>query len=258
MEKTPLKTAIVTGAGSGIGRAAAIQLARRGFALTLVGRTAHSLDKTAAEIRALGQPASAFPADLRQSASATQLAAHALAEFGRIDVLVNAAGAVSAAPLAQTSDETWRDLLDANLSSAFFTTRALWPIMEAQNKTAAVRATAPSAPPQTPAGGTIINISSMATRDPFPGLGAYAAAKAALQMLTLVTAREGASAGIHALCLAPAAVDTPMFRGLMGNNPIDPAQVMQPADIAAVIADAACGNLRCAAGETIYLHQRPA
>ncbi len=106
--------------------------------------------------------------------------------------------------------------------------------------------------------GVIVNISSMASKDPFPGLGAYGAAKVALNMLTLVTAREGEEVGIRAIGIAPAAVDTPMFRQLVGDRPIAEGIMLEPDDVAAMIADAVAGSLRYCSGETLFVHRRPA
>ena len=101
----------------------------------------------------------------------------------------------------------------------------------------------------------IINISSMAAKDPFPGLGAYAVAKIGVNMLSLVSAREGSSAGIRVVAIAPGAVETQMLRKLVSEAALGPELVLDPDDIAAAIADVVDGSLRHASGETIYLHR---
>ena len=106
-----------------------------------------------------------------------------------------------------------------------------------------------------------MNISSMAAKDPFPGLGAYAVAKAGVNMLTLVMAREGDAVGIRVVGIAPAGVDTPMFRSLVGEKNVNTSEILRPEDVAAAIAevvDGGGGALRYASGDTIYLHRRPA
>ena len=117
----------------------------------------------------------------------------------------------------------------------FYVTKAVWEVMKRGG------------------GGVIVNISSMAARDPFAGLGAYAVAKSGLNMLTLVSAREGDAAGIRVVGIAPGAVETPMLRGVVGDAQIP---VMEPTDLAAAIMEAVAGGLRYASGETIYLHRR--
>lgn len=235
------RVAIVTGAGSGIGRAAALRLGSLGYSTVLVGRRAEPLQAVADELAAAKDPSLVLPADLSQPEAAQPLVERTVATFGRIDLLLNAAGMVVQQPLAEMTPDAWRELLDANLSSAFLCTRAVWPVMKQQA-----------------GGGVIINISSMAARDPFPGLGAYAVAKSGLNMLTLVSAREGASAGIRVFGIAPGAVDTGMFRGLVGEENVNTEEILQPDDIADVIAAMAAGTLRFAAGETLYLNRRPA
>jgi 3-oxoacyl-[acyl-carrier protein] reductase len=98
----------------------------------------------------------------------------------------------------------------------------------------------------------------MASKDPFPGLGVYGCAKAALNVLTLVTAREGAGVGIRAVGIAPAAVETPMFRGVVGTQAVDTATILRPEEVADAIADVVSGSLRNCSGETIFLHRSPA
>jgi NAD(P)-dependent dehydrogenase (short-subunit alcohol dehydrogenase family) len=235
--------AIVTGAGSGIGRATALKLASLGYAVALAGRTRGTLDQVAREIREAGGPESmVIPTDVSKVAEVDDLVRRVRAGWSRIDVLVNNAGVARLIPTPEVSTEQWHEMLDGNLSSAFYATRAVWPIMR----------------DQTPQGGTIVNISSMAARDPFSGLGAYAVAKAGLNMLTLATAREGDAFNIRVVGIAPGEVDTPMYRALLGAAGVDPRRVLDPADIAAAVADAVGGSLRYASGDTVYLRRRPA
>ena len=238
-----MPVAIVTGAGSGIGRATSLALAQRGYAVALVGRTRATLDQTASQIR--GATAVPVVADVSQPSQVDRMVGEVLSTLGRIDVLVNNAGVAPSIPLLAMTVEQWREVLDSNLSSAFYATRAVWPVMQRPHEAQE-------------AGGVIVNISSMASRDPFPGLGAYAAAKSALNMLTLMTAREGDPVGIRAVAIAPGAVDTPMFRKLVGNQPIGPEMVMHPEDVAAMVVDCVTGSLRFSSGETLFMHRRPA
>jgi len=228
------QAAIVTGAGSGIGRAAALQLAEAGWAVTLVGRTEAKLRQTAA---AIGDERRVLvhAADLVDSDACGAVVTAAVERFGRLDALINCAGYAAVASIAQTTDAIWRQSLDANLSATFYLTRAAMPALAQQG------------------GGFVGNVSSMAAFDPFPGFAAYAPAKAAVNMLTLITAREGAAVGVAALAVAPGAVETPMLRGLFDASVIPPGKTLDPADVAAVLTAAALGQRDFISGSVVEL-----
>jgi NAD(P)-dependent dehydrogenase (short-subunit alcohol dehydrogenase family) len=236
-------TAIVTGAGTGIGRATALRLAKKGFAIALVGRTAATLEAVAKEIRSLGGESMAVAADVSAWEAVERLVREVVERWGRIDILVNAAGFAPSVPLAELDPKLWHEILNVNLSSTFYTTRAVWPVMQRQH--AANKST-----------GVIVNISSMAAKDPFPGLGAYAVAKIGVNMLTLASAREGDAAGIRVVAIAPGAVETQMLRKLVDEKSLGREQVLDPDDIAAAVVDAVDGSLRYSSGETIYVRRR--
>lgn len=233
-------TAIVTGAGTGIGRATALRLSTKGHAVALVGRTAATLEAVAAEIRAAAGTALVVAGDVSQPAAAEGIVRQVVDAWERVDALVNCAGAAPSEPLAEMSVDHFHAVLDANLSSAFYMTRSVWPWMKGQGS------------------GVIVNISSRAARDPFAGLGAYAIAKSGVNMLTLVTAREGAAIGIRVVGIAPGAVNTQMFRTLVGEANVREQEILRPEDVAAAIGEAVGGSLRYASGETVYLHHGPA
>jgi NAD(P)-dependent dehydrogenase (short-subunit alcohol dehydrogenase family) len=234
-------TAIITGAGSGIGRAAALKFAARRYNVVLAGRTVATLDKVAREIAGGGGVESlVIAADVSRREDVERLIQQAHQEFGRIDVLVNNAGFAPLIPTHQLTPQQWQEILDTNLSSVFHATRAVWPIMQNQS----------------PKGGVIVNISSMSAKDPFAGLGAYGAAKAAVNLLTLATAREGDPDNIRVIGIAPGAVDTPMFRNLFGDK-IDASHILEPDNIADAILAAVDGSLQYSSGDTIYIHRRP-
>lgn len=101
----------------------------------------------------------------------------------------------------------------------------------------------------------MINISSEASRNPYPGLGAYGAAKAGVNLLTRMAAREGKDMNLRAIAIAPAAVETPMFRSLPVAGDVPTEVILSPKTVAEAVKAAAAGALWCANGETIYIHQ---
>src|SRR5689334_10829806 len=115
----PGASAIVTGAGRGIGRAVALVLGRQGAAVALVARPAAEIETAAGEIRAAGGRALALAADLRDADTATRVVRAAAEAHGRLQILVNNAGVGLRAPLAETTDEDWSRIFDTNLASVF-------------------------------------------------------------------------------------------------------------------------------------------
>jgi 3-oxoacyl-[acyl-carrier protein] reductase len=225
--------AIITGAGRGIGRATAIELRRRGYRLALAARGVDSLNETAR----LAGGAVCLPTDVTDPAQVERLGRETLARFGRIDAVVNNAGLAPVRPILEMTPDEWRAVIDTNLSAAFYLTRAAWPAFEKQR------------------GGVVVNVSSAAARDPFPGFAAYGAAKAGLNLFGLSAAREGARIGVRVHTVAPAATETAMFRGLMTAEQYPPEKTLDPSDVAGVIADCVTGSLRYTSGEVIYVHK---
>ena len=224
--------ALITGAGRGIGRAAAEELARRGYRLALVSRTAEQLHETR---QALATDAIELPADIRDPQQAESVVQRTAGAFGRLDALIHCAGLAPAVSVEQMTPDQWRDVLDTNLSSAFYLAHAAWPIFSRQNA------------------GVIVNISSMASRDPFPRFAAYGAAKAGLNILSLALAREGAHIGVRVHTIAPGAVETAMFRRLCTEEQWPADKTLSPQEVAVVIAQCAVGELRYTSGEVIFL-----
>ncbi len=174
--------AIITGAGGGIGRATAIELAHRGYRLLLCGRTTESLAQTASAA-GTGMVVSG---DVTRSDDVDRIISAAISEFGRVDVLVNNAGIAPLLDLEKTSDAQWHAVLDTNLTAVFYACRAVWPVFRRLG------------------GGVIVNVSSLAARDPFDGFAAYGSAKAGLNLLGLSLARQGATIGIRVCTVARA------------------------------------------------------
>jgi 3-oxoacyl-[acyl-carrier protein] reductase len=225
--------AITTGAGRGIGRATAIELAKGGYQLALVSRTTSELNETAA----LAGNGLVIEADISEPASSAMIVKQTMERFGRVDAVVHCAGFAPAQSIAEMSTAEWRAVIDTNLSAAFFLCQAVWTIFEKQG------------------GGVIVNISSAAARDPFPGFTAYGAAKAGINLLGLSAAREGASAGIRVHTIAPGAVETKMLRGLFTKEQYPEEKALDPRDVAQVVVQCVRGDLRYASGEVIYLQK---
>ncbi|MDR9169490.1 SDR family oxidoreductase [Burkholderia multivorans] len=168
--------AAVTGAGSDIGRAAAVALAGAGFTVALIGRTEASLRATQEAIRAAGGDAHVFPADVTDEASVDRAFAQIAQQFGRLDVLFNNAGR-NAPPVSLDAYEldVWNAVVATNLTGVFLCARAAWRIMKAQ----------------TPQGGRIINNGSISAYSPRPETIAYTATKHAVTGITRSLALDG-------------------------------------------------------------------
>jgi NAD(P)-dependent dehydrogenase (short-subunit alcohol dehydrogenase family) len=168
-----MKVALVTGAGSGIGRSVALALAKAGYAVVLAGRRASQLEEAAREG---GAQCLAVPTDVTQESSVAALFARVMADFGRLDLLFNNAGVgAPPTPLEDLPTASWRTVLDTNLTGAFLCTQAAFRLMKAQQ----------------PRGGRIINNGSISATTPRPHIAAYTASKHAVTGLTKSTALEG-------------------------------------------------------------------
>ncbi|HEY2230287.1 MAG TPA: SDR family oxidoreductase [Xanthobacteraceae bacterium] len=172
---SPNKIALVTGAGTGIGKAVALALMRNGYAVTLAGRRQGKLDETAAAGRAIGGHSLAVATDVSDPASVKAVFAKTRETFGRLDVLFNNAGiGAPAMPLEELPLETWRKVVDINLTGLFLCTQEAIRIMKAQD----------------PRGGRIINNGSISAHTPRPHAVAYTATKHAVTGLTKQTALD--------------------------------------------------------------------
>jgi NAD(P)-dependent dehydrogenase (short-subunit alcohol dehydrogenase family) len=228
------RVAIITGAGRGIGRAAAVELASRGYRLALVARTVRDLCETS---ETAGTDVLICAGDVTDPATAENAVSQSLEKFGRIDALVNSAGVAPVLGIEQTTPREWRRIIDTNLSATFYFMRACWAPMAKQG------------------GGAIVNLSSFSSRDPFPGFVAYGAAKAGVNLIGLAASREGEASGIRVYTIAPAAVETGMFRSIMTAEQFSPDRTLDPAEVAQAIAQCITGDLRHTSGEVIYLHK---
>jgi NAD(P)-dependent dehydrogenase (short-subunit alcohol dehydrogenase family) len=172
----PSKVALVTGAGTGIGRAVALGLLGEGYAVVLAGRRADRLDETRRVAGPHAARALAVPTDVTDADAVRQLFDAVAAAFGRLDVLFNNAG-VSApgVPLEDVTVEQWRAVVDVNLTGAFLCTQQAFRLMKAQR----------------PRGGRIINNGSISAHVPRPNSAPYTATKHAITGLTKATALDG-------------------------------------------------------------------
>jgi 3-hydroxybutyrate dehydrogenase len=184
--------ALVTGGGRGIGRAVALDLARAGVAVAVASRTRSDVDAVAAEASRLGAPAAAFAADVSRPDGVRELFRAARAALGPLDILVNGAGVAASALLARTSDELWREILETNLSGAFYCLREALPEMAERGW------------------GRVVNVASIAGKTGYPYISAYAASKHGLLGLTKCAALEMAARGVTVNAVCPGYVDTPM------------------------------------------------
>ena len=170
------KIAVITGAGSGIGRAVALSLARRGYRSALTGRRIETLEETAALCGAEGGETLCVASDVSVRASVDSLFAQVIAHFGRVDLLFNNAGiGAPAVALDELGEDDWRRVIDTNLTGAFFCLQAAFRAMKAQD----------------PIGGRIINNGSISAHAPRPSSIAYTASKHAVTGLTRSTSLDG-------------------------------------------------------------------
>ncbi len=189
------KVAIVTGAGSGIGRQVALALLGEGYSVVLAGRRAEPLAGTVTEAGAAGSRALAVPTDVSDPASVRALFAKTKASFGRLDLLFNNAGInAPGIPLEELSYAQWTAVVDVNLTGAFLCTQEAFKLMQAQE----------------PRGGRIINNGSISAQVPRPHSAPYTATKHAITGLTKSTALDGRKYDIACGQIAIGNAATPM------------------------------------------------
>lgn len=186
------KIAIVTGASKGIGRAIALGYARQGAHLSLAARSEDLLDEVADQIRGLGRRALSIPTDVTDEEQVQHMVEATLDEFGRVDVLVNNAGAASMRPVWGIRLSQWESIMALNLRAPFLCTKHVWKPMKAGG------------------GGAIINVGSLAGSRGGPMISAYAASKWGLNGFTMSVAEEGKADNIRVNLIAPGEVDTDM------------------------------------------------
>lgn len=210
------RVVIITGAGRGVGRAAAQLFARAGARVVLFSRTRSELDECAALITSGGGHALPISGDVANEEQVRSLFQRVQEEYGRVDVLINGAGIVAVRPFVDMDIETWDRVIAVNLRGTFLCCREAFRIMAAQRQ------------------GVIINISSLSGVkgvEKFPGLSAYNVSKAGVAGLTEILAVEGNAHNIRVCAVSPGAVDTEMLRQAAphlkaGMTPTDLAEIL--------------------------------
>ena len=208
------RVAIVTGGGTGIGKGVARRLAREGAGVVIASRNTAVLEAAAEELRDEGGPVAAIGTDVTDEAQVEALFAETGRRFGRLDLLVNNAGALEFAPLDELTLDQWRQLLNVNMTGVFLCTRAALRTMKRQGS------------------GRIINIGSIAAEKPRVGQGGYGATKAAVIALTRATAFEGRPHGITAGCINPGLVDVSDGGVYKESRPHRDEPTISPAEVA--------------------------
>jgi NAD(P)-dependent dehydrogenase (short-subunit alcohol dehydrogenase family) len=206
------QAALVTGAGRGIGRAVATAFAVSGAAVVLGARSGPELELVARQIAAAGGRATAVTVDVSDEASVEALVKRALAEHGRIDVLVTAAGAAAFGALSDVKTTDWDRIIAVNLRGAMLCCRAVLPAMTGARR------------------GTIINIGSVVTSRVLTGSAAYTASKYGLLGFSRVLAEEMRPHGVRVGILSAGATDTPLWDAIP--SPPDRARMLRPEQVA--------------------------
>jgi NAD(P)-dependent dehydrogenase (short-subunit alcohol dehydrogenase family) len=210
-------SALVTGAGRGIGRAVARALAAEGARVTAVARTASELQALVREIEAAGGQAVFHAGDLRQRGVCEAAVDRAVKAHGGLQILVNNAGVGGHAPVAETSDDSWDEILGTNLTAVFRMTRAALPHL-------------------TRGGGQVFMVSSLAGSNAIAGMAAYCASKAALDHFARCLMLEVRHAGVKVTTLAPGSVDTG-FGGRAEGGRERSSWMLRPEDVAGAVLD---------------------
>jgi len=194
------RVAVITGGGSGLGRAIGLGFARFGADVAVVDISKERAETVAAEIRQTGRRAEPFALDVTDAEAVAAMAAAVKSQFGRVDICVNSAGINVRKPAVQMSPEEFRRVVEVNLTGSWLTARALGEIMAEQGR------------------GKVINLASIYGHVAIEGNGAYAASKGGIVQITKVLAVEWAPKNVQVNCLAPTYVRTALTEPLQKNE----------------------------------------
>ncbi len=242
METFSGQTALITGAGTGIGKAIALELASNGCDVAICGRRIEPLAETTAEIEALGRKALYASVDVSSNEAVTSFVTDVIAKFGKLDILINNAGVTRDNLLMRMSEEEWDSVIDTNLKGAFLFSKAV------------------SRPMMKQRAGSIVNISSVVGITGNAGQCNYTASKAGLIALTKSMAKELSSRGIRVNAVAPGFIKSQMTEklsqelcdALLGNIPAG--RLGEPEDIAKAVAFLCSPDASYITGQTISVN----
>lgn len=215
------RRALVTGASSGIGRSTAIAFAQQGIHLALVSRNQVKLQAVAEVATAYGVQVQIYPMDLSDVHQVKERISRIVEDFGLINILVNNAGMGYTKELLDTSLTDWQRVIDLNLTSVFQCIQGVLPSMRQRRQ------------------GTIINVTSIAAHQVFPGWGAYCVSKFGLAALSKTLAAEERSHGIRVTSISPGSVNTSIWDTETVNADFDRSQMLTPEVVAQFILQAA-------------------
>jgi NAD(P)-dependent dehydrogenase (short-subunit alcohol dehydrogenase family) len=202
MDRLKNKVALITGGGSGIGRATCLLFAREGAKVVIADYVAEGGNETVRQIKAAGGEATFVQADVSKSLDVQNMIATTVKTYGRVDVLFNNAGIEGpSAKIANYKEEDWDRVIAIDLTAVYLGMKYVIPEMLKQG------------------GGVIISTASIAGLVGFQGSGAYAAAKAGVINMTRMVAMEYADKNIRVNCICPGIIETPMVDRVMGNRP---------------------------------------
>ena len=209
------RVAIITGSGSGIGKATALALAQEGMKIVLCGRTVSKLEETAKLVEEAGGKAMIVSGDLRDESYIIRIVDETMEAFGRIDVLINNAGVSLAKPVVDCTAEEFDQIMDTNMKAPFLLCKYSIPHMRKSDC------------------GTIINIASVVGHKGYVNQSLYGASKHAITGFTKVLAKEVQEDGIRVHLLSPGGVYTEMVANVRPD--LDPTYLIKPVDIADII-----------------------
>ena len=214
-----LKTALITGATEGIGRAIAFTLGRNGYRVGVCARTEAKVRELLADLAREGIPAVGGPADVADAMAVPEMVRMVSATLGPVDTLVNNAGVAILKPFEELTAEDWDTTMATNLRGLFLVTREVLPGMRERRD------------------GAIVNIASLAGRNGFVGGTAYTASKHAVLGFSKSLMLEVRKDNIRVIAICPGSVDTPLLRnqGMLKTNP---SRILQADDVAQVVLDA--------------------